>query len=128
MTGYAHQTCDTKVYCPHLQSDHCICCLSEEDARQKYLDPALIFVKGPRDNRIVHFIQPRIEKVVSEYRSNYSWPEKKRAVKPYVPPKENMRFETKAEYNKIYPIRKHHEKFSKPSKEWNKGIAENFFE
>lgn len=125
MTGYAHNTCDTKVYCPHVLSERCLCCLSEEDARQKFLDPALIFVKGARDNRIIHFIQPKVVLPVSEYRSNYKWPDTESQAIPYVPPKEYVRFESKKEYDKIFSK-------SLPKKQvtfkWNKGIADQIFE
>ncbi|KAF8791846.1 hypothetical protein HNY73_003517 [Argiope bruennichi] len=124
MSGHIHETLDARVHCHHNIPTHCMCGLSKENLRQKYLDPALVFVRGRDDNRIIHFIQPQYTQHGSEYRSNFKWPSKKYPVIPYFPPKSPLRFEPKSEYDKQLSI----PKVQPQSLEWSKGIAERIFE
>ncbi|GIY25231.1 uncharacterized protein CEXT_659391 [Caerostris extrusa] len=100
MSGHAHETCGARVHCHHKLPSHCLCGLNSGDLRQKYLDPAQLFVKGRDDNRIVHFVQPKFEKSVSEYREKFAWPNTKHPVVAYTAPKSPYRFEPKSELDK----------------------------
>ncbi|GFU01399.1 uncharacterized protein NPIL_510061 [Nephila pilipes] len=124
MSGHHHDTCDARVHCHHKSTTRCLCNLKNEDLRNKYLDPALVFVRGRDDNRIIHFIQPKYEWPVSEYRCNFKWPDSKHHPMPYERLRSPIQFKPKSEYDMQYfETRK-----SPVPQQWSKGIAERIFE
>ncbi|KAG8201764.1 hypothetical protein JTE90_012823 [Oedothorax gibbosus] len=95
MSGYIHETCETRI---NRQAHRCLCHLSNDDVRQKYLNPALVFVRGKDDTRVVHFLQQQYRSCASEYRSNFGWPVKKQpSMTSYVPSKSQVQFRQKCE-------------------------------
>lgn len=125
MSGYVHETCEAKIYCHPGQTTRCLCHLSNDDVRQKFLDPALVFVRGKGDNRIVHFIQPNCEPSASEYRSNFSWPDKTYPAMPYIPQNNPVQYKPKSE---VIGVIASNAETHMNTKYWGKGIAEKIFE
>ncbi|GFR29771.1 uncharacterized protein TNCT_175681 [Trichonephila clavata] len=124
MSGHTHETCDARVHCHHKLPTHCLCGLKSEDLRQKYLDPALVFVRGRDDNRIIHFIQPKYERPISEHRYSFKWPDAKHHPMPYEKPRSPIQFKPVSEYERQFPQAR---KCPEPQ-QWSKGIVERIFE
>lgn len=125
MSGYTHETCETKIYRQPDLTNRCLCHLSNDEVRQKYLNPALVFIRGKGDTRVVHFVQQRYEVPVSEYRSNFSWPVKKQPRMSYVSSNSKVQLKEKYERQKDTMVGYSD---SGNSKYWSKGIAEKIFE